>query len=243
MMIAKNRRPVLLALLSVCMLSVSACGGNKPEASRSGGGLQDYRQQQLFDRDSRNNEDPTLGVKKRYEDPEAGGKGEAYTGRQQLDMTNRHEAKSMGFAPDLAFRVKQVNGVKEAQVLLTEVNAYVSVILDGHSPDAEANPEMMKNGVTSQGGAGLFGKGGSALKFSWTEEGGLSASKADEIRRTVLEAAPTIQQVFVSANPNFVQRIRFYAKEEQEKGTFSQYTNEFGTMVQHVFPDDVNTRR
>ncbi|MCZ8521532.1 MULTISPECIES: YhcN/YlaJ family sporulation lipoprotein [Paenibacillus] len=240
---AKNRSLWILALLSVVMLSTAACGGNKPQASSPGTGLQDYRQQQLFDRDSRNNEDGTLGVKERYRDPEAGGRGSEYTGRKQLDMTNRHEAKSMGFSPLIAERLKSLNGVAEAQVLLTEVNAYAAIVLDGHSPDAEANPEMMKNGVSSKGGAGLFGQG-SPLRFSWTEEGGLTSSKADEIRKAVLAAAPTnIQEVFVSANPNFVQRIRFYAKEEGEKGSFSQYTNEFQTMLQHVFPDNVNTRR
>ncbi|MDF2964455.1 MAG: hypothetical protein K0S39_6190, partial [Paenibacillus sp.] len=43
-------------------------------------------------------------------------------------------------------------------------------------------------------------------------------------------------------NPNFVQRIRFYEKEEQKGIDLSAYMNEFNTMIQRVFPNDHNTR-
>ncbi|MBU7318745.1 YhcN/YlaJ family sporulation lipoprotein [Paenibacillus oleatilyticus] len=242
---AIHRKGLLLLAVAGCLLLQSACGGNRPQASRPGGGLEDYRQQALYDRDSRNNEDGSLGVKQRWVDEQQARQGKEYSGRKQLDMTNRHSASTMAFAPQIAERVKGVSGVREAQVLLTEVNGYVAVVLDGHSPEAEASPDMLGYQVTSKGGVGIFGgtdKGPN--RYSWTENGGLSTGKADEIRKLAMSMAPTnIQQVYVSANPNFVQRVRFYAKEEKERGTMTNYMNEFNTLVLHVFPDDANTRK
>lgn len=230
----------------ICLLLLAGCAGNKPGPSSPGGGLNDYRQHALYDRDSRNNEDPSLGVKSRHIQEQESRQQPEYTGRTQLDMTNRHLAKTMGFDPGIAARIADLEGIQSAQVLLTEVNAYVAVVLDGHKPEEEANPETMTRRITAKGGTGLFGtgQGTDPNRISWTENGGLGYSKADEIRKLVLSRAPTnIQDVFVSANPNFVQRVRFYAKEEQERGTFSDYINEFNTMIQYVFPDNGNTRK
>lgn len=239
-----RKRPVFLLSAAVSLLLLGACAGNKPEASRSGGGMEDYRQQALFDRDSRNNEDPSLGVKERWVEEQQNRKGTEYSGRKQLDMTNPHLANTAGFAPQIAEKVKQLPGIQEAQVLLTEVNGYVAVVMEGHNPDAEASPDMMQYRVTPTGGVGIFASEQGPNQYSWTETGGLSASLADEIRKLVLQHAPTnIEQVYASANPNFVQRVRLYAKEEQERGTFTDYMNEFNTMIQYVFPDDTNTRK
>ncbi|WP_281887325.1 YhcN/YlaJ family sporulation lipoprotein [Paenibacillus sp. YYML68] len=235
----------LLAAASCSVLMLSGCAGNKPSEGKPGAGLNDYRQQALYDRDSRNNEDPSLGVKSRWVEEEEQRKAPEYIGRKQLDMTNRHYAKSMGFDPQIAAKVNRIAGVSSSMVMLTEVNAYVAVVLDGHRPDEEANPDTMKHKVTETGGTGLFGTGqGTPNRISWTESGGLGYSKADEIRKLVLSVAPTnIQEVYVTANPNFVQRLRFYAQEEQAQGKLTPYMNEFNTMIQHVFPDSTNTRQ
>ncbi|MUG69642.1 YhcN/YlaJ family sporulation lipoprotein [Paenibacillus validus] len=229
----------------VCLLVLAGCAGNKPGTSSAGGGLNDHRQQALFDRDSRNNEDASLGVKPRWIQEQENRQQPENGGRTQLDMTNRHLAKTMGFEPGIASRIADLEGVQAAQVLLTEVNAYVAVVLDGHKPDEEANPDTWGHHITAKGGAGLFGAvEGTPNRISWTENGGLGYGKADEIRKLVLTMAPShIQDVYVSANPNFVQRVRFYANEEQERGTFADYTNEFNTMIQYVFPDNGNTRK
>lgn len=239
-----RKRPLFLISAAISILLLGACAGNKPEASRPGGGMGDYRQQALFDRDSRNNEDPSLGVKQRWIDEQQNRTGTEYSGRKQLDMTNPHLTNTAGFDPQLAKKVKSLPGVQEAQVLLTEVNGYAAVVLEGHNPDSEASPDMMKYRVTPTGGMGIFASDRGPNRYSWTENGGLSTSLSDEIRKLVLQHAPTnIDQVYVSANPNFVQRIRLYAKEEQERGTFTDYMNEFNTMIQYVFPDDTNTRK
>lgn len=244
MMLTTWYRKAALIGMAGSLLLLGACSGNKPDPGRPGGGMEDYRQEALYDRDSRNNEDASLGVKKRWTDEQNQRTGPEYAGRTQLDMSNPHLAKTMAFDPRIAERIKQVPGVEQAQVLMTETNAYVAVVLKGHSPDAEANPEMMKNQFTPKGGSGLFASDKGATRINWTEPGGLTTSQAAAISRIVGAAAPTnIQRVYASANPNFVQRVRFYAKEEQERGNLSAYVNEFNTMIQRVFPQDTNTRK
>ncbi|WP_159883582.1 hypothetical protein [Paenibacillus puerhi] len=234
-----------LCLAAVSSLLLSGCSGNKPSDRGPGAGLADYRQHALYDRDSRNNEDPSLGVKDRWVKDQEERKAPEYIGRTQLDMTNRHLANTIAFDPGIAAKIAELPGVRSAQVLMTEVNAYVAVVLEGHNPDEEANPDTMSHRMTEKGGAGLFGTGqGTPNRISWTENGGLGYSKADEIRKLVHAAAPTnIQEVFVSANPNFVQRVRLYAKEEQGPVGLTPYVNEFNTMIQYVFPDNADTRK
>lgn len=235
----KNRRLLLIAV-SGCLLMLGACSPNTSD--QAGGGTEDQRQQALYDRDSRNNEDPSLGVKQRWVDEQSGPRKQPeYIGPNRTDMTNPHFSTTARFDPRIAEAVKSVPGVQAAQVLVTNNNAYVAVVLDGHNPDTEASPEMMTLG--KNGGAGLFASYQGPNRFSWTEAGGLADSKTVEIRNQVASADSNIQQVYVSANPNFVQRVRFYAKEEQEKGSFTSYMNEINTLIQVAFPSDINTRK
>ncbi|TVY10161.1 hypothetical protein FPZ49_10280 [Paenibacillus cremeus] len=242
MAISQQHRIMLAAVIG-CMALLNACGSNPSETGRTGSGTVDMKQQSLHDRDSRNNEDNSLGVKTKWVKEQNQPQGREYGGRTQLDMTNPHLSKTMAFTPQIANRVQQMPGIQSAQVLLTEMNAYVAVVLNGHNPDAEASPEVSQSRITSNGGAGLFGTDQSPNRISWTESGGLSYRTADEISKQVLGMVPTnIQQVYVSANPNFVQRVKVYAEEEQ-KGALGSYLNEFNTMVQHVFQRDTNTRK
>jgi hypothetical protein len=232
--------------LAVGMLwTTAACGHNQPGDTSPGGGTEDHRTHSLYDRDSRNNEDATLGVKPKWEADQKRAQGHEYLGLGALDNNNEHLTRQMRFDPRAAEVIKQLPGVHEAQVLLTEANAYVAVVLEGQNPDSHADPQMMSYQVDQQGkgGIGLFGTDVGTHRINWTDPDGMTASLQDRIRLEVLRLIPDRQRVFSSSNANFVQRVRFYAKEEQEKGTFSQYVNEFNTMVQYVFPDDVNTRR
>ncbi|CAG7645400.1 hypothetical protein PAESOLCIP111_04939 [Paenibacillus solanacearum] len=239
----RNRR-LLLALCIACTLTAAGCGGNRPQQSRPGGGLEDGRQQAMFDRDSRNNENPSLGVKERWVNEQNQKQTNEAGNRYPLDPNNPLLSKSIQFDPQVAQKLMSLPGIQSAQVLVTEANAFVAVVLDGHNPDAEASPEVTSNPVHSKGGVGLFGTGLKPERISWTEHGGLSTETATEIRKqTQALSQKSFKQIFVSANPNFVQRVRFYGKEEKEKGNLYDYLNEFNTMVQHVFPIDTNTRK
>jgi hypothetical protein len=242
MKLFKPFRIGLCAAAAGWLLLTAACGGNKPEPSRPGGGMEDARTHALFDRDSRNNEDPSLGVKPHWAATPGKHESQPYAGRQTLDMTNEHDSQSFGFHPQTAERLSRLPGIEAAYVLVSEANAYIAVVPEGHRPEQEARAEMMQYQVKQSGGVGLFGAG-DAGRFDWTEQGDFRNSDADRVRSEAARTLPgNIETIYVSANPNFVQRVRFYEKEAQERGDLSVYYNEFNTLVQRVFPRDANTR-
>ncbi|WP_179232648.1 YhcN/YlaJ family sporulation lipoprotein [Paenibacillus rigui] len=229
----------------VTALLALAAGCNGKQDKNLGAGAERADQHALFDRDSRNNEDNSLGVKSKYVEEQARTVKPDNPGAfQQLDMTNHHLSKTFRFAPEISNHLDQLPGVSEAQVLITNTNAYVALVMDGHQVDTEAHPDMMAHQITPKGGIGLFGTDKGANRINWSEPGGLTYSLSSRITGQVLNMTqPAVQKVFVSANPNFVQRIRFYAKEAQNGVDVSAYMNEFNTMIQRVFPSDHNTRR
>ncbi|MFH5184556.1 YhcN/YlaJ family sporulation lipoprotein [Paenibacillus sp. TAB 01] len=232
-----------LALAAALLVSTAGCNGK--EHKDLGGGTAKADQHALYDRDSRNNEDNTLGVKSKYVEEQARTSRPDNPGAlQQLDMTNHHLSKTFRFAPEISKHLEQLPGVSEADVLITEANAYVGLVMDGHEVDKEANPDMMAHKITPKGGVGLFGTDKGAGRINWGDPGGLTYSLSSRITGQVLNMTqPGVQRVFVSANPNFVQRLRFYSKEDQSGVDVSAYMNEFNTMTQRVFPSDHNTRR
>ncbi|WP_282935426.1 YhcN/YlaJ family sporulation lipoprotein [Paenibacillus sp. RC67] len=230
-----------IGLVGSILLLAAGCNQNKNK--ELGAGLESKDHHALYDRSSLNNENSTLGVKPKWENSQPGPKPDNPGAFQQLDMTNYHLAKTFRFAPEISNHIEQMPGIDKATILITEANAYVAVVLDGHNVDAEAHPEMMANSVTPKGGVGLFGTGKGVGSINWTDPGGLSHSMASRIKGQVLAMEPRLQRVFVSANPNFVQRIRFYVTEYQKGVDLSTYMNEFNTMTQRVFPTDSSTRR
>jgi hypothetical protein len=225
-----------------CVLLSAGCTGSKHQDR--GVGMESGDQHALFDRDSRNNEDDTLGVKAKWlkeqsDQPTADNPG-AF---QQLDMTNAHLTKTMRFAPEAASQLKQIEGIKQVTVLLTEVNAYAAVVLEGHDAEAEGDPAMSKYRITPKGGVGLFSSSKGNAATNWGDPGGLGYAVASRISGELMRLAqPHAQRVFVSANANFVRRIHFYEKEFQSGTDLSVYMNEFNTLIQRVFPNNRNAQ-
>ncbi|WP_284639856.1 hypothetical protein [Paenibacillus silviterrae] len=232
-------RWIRMGVIAGCIAAVTACGHSQPGDTSPGGGAEDRRTHALYDRDSRNNEDNSLGVKEKWVKDQQRGQGEEYRGWAALDYNNVHLTKKLRFDPQLAARLNQLPGIQSTIVLLTETNAYVAAVLDGQNPDHQANPELMAYQVTDKGGVSLFGADGAlgTQKINWYDPNGMTYSLQDRIKMEVLKAMPDRQRVFATSNANFVQRLRFYAKEEQERGTFQNYVNEFNTMVQYAFPE------
>lgn len=232
-----------IGLAAAIIIAAAGCGENRNK--QLGGGLQSKDHHALYDRSSLNNEDNTLGVKPEWEQRQTSGAKPDNPGAfQQLDMNNQHLTKTFRFAPEVASTVEQMPGVDKASIIITETNAYVALVMDGHNIDQEAHSDVKAHSVTPKGGVGLFGTDKGANRLNWSDPGGLSHAMADRISAHVLSRAqPKVQRVFVSANPNFAQRIRFYTTEHERGVDLSVYMNEFNTMIQRVFPSDNNTRK
>lgn len=64
----------------------------------------------------------------------------------------------------------------------------------------------------------------------------LTKAMKDKIAAVVQKADPSIKNVYVSANPDFVERANYYADEFRAGHPLKGFANEFRTMVERIFP-------
>ncbi|MBT2293466.1 YhcN/YlaJ family sporulation lipoprotein [Paenibacillus albidus] len=58
----------------------------------------------------------------------------------------------------------------------------------------------------------------------------------DRVSSEIKKQAPNIDTVYVSANPDFVDRVGMFAEETRAGHPIRGFANEFGTMVERIFP-------
>ncbi|MGM0878923.1 MAG: YhcN/YlaJ family sporulation lipoprotein [Bacillota bacterium] len=121
-------------------------------------------------------------------------------GNNDFDRNNDNETQ-MEVADKAADRIAELDQVRTANVIVTNRNAYVSVVLrDG-----------TKGEVTDR----------------------LENKIADQVRDT----DPDIRNVFVSSNPNFVDRMTDYGERINEGDPIEGLFEEFTETVRRVFPN------
>jgi YhcN/YlaJ family sporulation lipoprotein len=113
--------------------------------------------------------------------------------QQTVPLGNRVE-----IAKQAAFKVVRIPGVRTANVLVTQRNAYVAAVLADN------------------------------IQFSREME--------NIIAKQVRAADPNIKNVYVSTNPDFVNRVNTYVKDVQQGRPVSGFFEEFNRMVQRIFP-------
>ncbi|MDM5210338.1 YhcN/YlaJ family sporulation lipoprotein [Peribacillus sp. NJ4] len=116
------------------------------------------------------------------------------------DDNNDNGVNDMRVSEDIANRVEALKEVSNANVIVTENNAYVGAVLkDGGDKDI---PNDLKERV------------------------------ADAVRG----ADPSVDQVYVSANPDFVQRMKGYANDIENGKPVAGFAEEFRELVTRIFP-------
>lgn len=121
-----------------------------------------------------------------------------------------HNGESrLDLAEDAADRVAELDEVDNATVILSNRNAYVAV--------------MMKDGKDK--------------KDTDNQDEELSKGLEDKISEKVREAKTDVDNVYVSLNPDFVDRMRGYGTRIQEGEPIEGFFEEFTEAVQNVFPD------
>lgn len=64
----------------------------------------------------------------------------------------------------------------------------------------------------------------------------VTSDMKDRIAAEVKKVNPSIRNVYVSANPDFVERADYYAREARAGHPLKGFAKEFGTMVERIFP-------
>jgi hypothetical protein len=211
-------------IITVCFALVLAACSNTSGSGQTGS---DTNRSGAWDADSRNNEDPTLGAKSIAVSPRP------TTKRPTLDPTAAHFNGSLEMNAQSADLIVRMAHVPAATVAVTNNQVYVAVDPDGQSMMMQSK-QMHSFLHDAASGAGLFGSGVGG-QMDWQSAKPLHKEASETIFNLMHRAYPG-GNVYISTNPNFVNRMRFYEVQQQRGQPMRNYLNEFNTMVQYVFP-------
>jgi hypothetical protein len=202
--------------------------------------------------------------------------------RRGNNYTSMHNNTRMQMSQNIANHIAAMPEVKSANVLLTDKNAYVAVVL--HDNATQTNRGAGTTGAAPLGttgiglpgtrsgvgiGGGLAGTsdgmtGGTATGSrdgmmggtatgrtdgmfgttrTNTSDHGVSLHVKDRIARKVMSIQPNVRNVFISANPDFVDRMNGYAQRFRNGQPIRGLILEFNTTVERIFPQRATTNR
>lgn len=174
------KKILMFAMAIIVALSLMACGSNKNKK-----------------------EDVTPPVEDQTNDP---GLVEDNDLNGDLDHNGENRIE---VAEEAADQVEALDEVDRATVLVTNRNAYVAVVMDKDTENAEGTESADE----------------------------VPQALEDKIAEKVRAAAGDIDQVYVSLNPDFVDRMHDYGERINEGEPIEGFFDEFGEAVRNVFPD------
>jgi YhcN/YlaJ family sporulation lipoprotein len=149
------------------------------------------------------------------------------------NIIGSHKNYHMEMSEKIAESITRMGTVKSSYVMLTDHNAYVAVSLVEEKPSG--NPKMM-----SRTNSGYMGKEGVRMsrQMSTLSTGHhmLTAQIKDEIAGEVKRLRPSVEHVYVSANPDFVGRMNAYMNDVKLGHPIQGFIAEFNAMAERVFP-------
>lgn len=92
------------------------------------------------------------------------------------------------------------------------------------------------NGMNGMNGTNGMGNGMNANGMNTLANDTVTRDMKDKIAAEVKKYDKNINNVYVSANPDFVDRANFYAQEFRAGHPLKGFAREFGTMVERIFP-------
>ncbi|MGM0846546.1 MAG: YhcN/YlaJ family sporulation lipoprotein [Bacillota bacterium] len=115
------------------------------------------------------------------------------------DMNNGEQ--KMTSSDKAAKKVNELKEVKQANVIMTENNAFVAVVLEDNA------------------------------------EGDVTKQIKKKVSQAVKDTEQSIENVYVSSNPDFVERMRGYGDDLQNGEPVEGLFEEFGEMTRRIFPN------
>ncbi|RXZ81198.1 YhcN/YlaJ family sporulation lipoprotein [Paenibacillaceae bacterium] len=134
------------------------------------------------------------------------------------NVIGNHQNYRIELSEKVAHDIVGMKEVESAYVMLGDKNAYVAVSLNGTTMN-KLNTDM-KRGTTSN----------TDRTMEVTDE--LKERVAKEVKRS----KPSIQTVYVSANPDFIGRMDNYMQQVRMGKPIQGFITEFNAMVDRIFP-------
>ena len=144
----------------------------------------------------------------------------------------------MEMSQKIANKIATIKGVKSANVVVTNNNAYVAVTTEHKTAAPKGNMSGMsthRQDVRSYGTSKNRSHTGSYGTRS-TSASDVPADLKEKIGNTVKKEAPNCNNVYVSANPDFVDRMNYYNNYAANGQPLTGFANEFQEMIYRIFP-------
>ena len=127
---------------------------------------------------------------------------------EENDADTAKNDENLELADEASDKINELEEVENSTVFITENNAYVAVVLN-------------KN------------KDGSEIAEGSEELEQIEEKIGEQVRGT----NATVENVFVSINPNFVSRMNEYREKFDQGEPVEGLFEEFGELTQRIFPD------
>lgn len=121
-------------------------------------------------------------------------------------MAVTHQNRSMRFDSDASMQVSALNGVRSANVIATDRNAYVAVVLQRGNP--VSLPDLR-----------------------------------DRIANVVMSVSPSARMVYMSSDPEFVNKVNSYVLELRGGTPMESLLPEFNALTERWFPTGTGLAR
>lgn len=217
----------LFVIFAITVLALTGCGAETRQ------GAMDINQRNL------NNGNPGMN----------GPNATAAPNRTNQNMVHRFDANTnMEMSQKIADGVAAMDEVENANVLIAGNNAYVAVNLHygsglanqngngtGAQTDSNMGQQMMRtDDETSKNGmmdnqSQANPNGGAAIQE-------VTPEIKEKIAAKVKSLNGNIKDVYISANPDFIERMNVYADEFRNGRPLSGFVKELGALVERVFP-------
>ncbi|QUW22064.1 YhcN/YlaJ family sporulation lipoprotein [Sporosarcina sp. Marseille-Q4063] len=152
---------------------------------------------------------------------------------------NNNGDTNLEVAQDAADRITELDGVESATVIVTDQNAYAAVVLDGDTTDESGNNDNNDDTASNENNDTDTGTDTDTDTDTNNDNANqeLSSDLENKIAEKVKEANDNIENVYVSLNPDFVDRMTDYADKIDQGEPVEGFFEEFSEAVQRVFPD------
>jgi len=170
-------------------------------------------------------------------------------GTQQMNNnigSRLHGNTRMEMSQKIADQLAALPEVHTAYVMLTDRNAYVAITEDRdglkmqnrNREGANMRAKDFTSGAgTTGGGTGLTGTNGAGMPGTGgTSSTGVSDFVKNKVADIVKGMAPTVDNVYVSANPDFYGRMKGYADQVNSGRPIQGLITEFNALVDRIFP-------
>jgi YhcN/YlaJ family sporulation lipoprotein len=163
-------------------------------------------------------------------------------------VNDTHNNTRVELSEEIAEQLTAMREIESANVLLTDTNAYVAVEVEDaatgntngdRTGDLNGDRNGNRNGGRNGNQANVNRNRGTDTGFGtarYERNDEVAADLKERIASTVRTVKPDIQNVYVSANPDFMERMNGFMSEVRNERPVRGFINEFNNMMNRMFP-------